>query len=223
MSLSRERLLDVAGETGFRPETLEKLIRLAELLSDIGRHPLLSKALALKGGTALNLFFGPPRRLSVDLDFNYIAHLDRQQMMQERPEVERALTLIGQAQGYQVQRSSDEHAGRKLFLTFDATNGTRDRVEVDLNFLFRLPLTPVHTLAMWQPGDLPRPKACIVGIEELVAGKLCALMDRAMPRDLFDTTRLPELARDVWAGPRLRKSVSAESRMRWSSENYGPC
>ncbi len=69
MRLDRTRLIDLAASTGFRQETLEKVDRLIGLLDDVNRHPLLSRVLALKGGTALNLGFGPPSRLSVDLDF----------------------------------------------------------------------------------------------------------------------------------------------------------
>jgi predicted nucleotidyltransferase component of viral defense system len=71
MSPDRESILALSSDTGFRPETLEKVIRLGELLADVTRHPLLSRVLVLKGGTAINLFFGEPRRLSVDLDFNW--------------------------------------------------------------------------------------------------------------------------------------------------------
>ena len=92
MNLSAEYLDELAADTGFRPETLEKVIRLGELAADIGRHPLLSRVLALKGGTALNLMFGAPARLSVDLDFNYIGHEDRAHAQADRPEVERAVT-----------------------------------------------------------------------------------------------------------------------------------
>jgi len=68
MSVSRETLAAASAESGFRPETLEKVVRLGQLAGDIARQPVLSRALALKGGTALNLCFGPPRRLSVDLE-----------------------------------------------------------------------------------------------------------------------------------------------------------
>jgi hypothetical protein len=50
MNLSAEHIQGLAAETGFRAETLEKVIRLGELAADIGRHPLLSRVLALKGG-----------------------------------------------------------------------------------------------------------------------------------------------------------------------------
>lgn len=143
MNLNAEYVERVAVETGFRPETLEKVIRLGELAADIERHPLLSRVLALKGGTALNLLFGPPAWLSVDVDFNYIGQADRAGMQEERPEVERAIEIVGRGQGYQIQRSRDAHAGRKVYLSYTSAAGTRDRIEVDLNFLFRIPLGDV--------------------------------------------------------------------------------
>jgi predicted nucleotidyltransferase component of viral defense system len=57
----------------------------------------------LKGGTALNLFLGPPKRLSVDLDFNYVGQLDRQEAAKARPAVEENLERIARAQGHAVQ------------------------------------------------------------------------------------------------------------------------
>ena len=43
-------------QTGFRPEILEKVIRLMDLLNAIFTDDYLASRLALKGGTALNLF-----------------------------------------------------------------------------------------------------------------------------------------------------------------------
>lgn len=48
MNLSAEHIEKLATETGFRPETLEKVIRLGEFAADVGRHPLLSRVLALR-------------------------------------------------------------------------------------------------------------------------------------------------------------------------------
>ena len=62
MRLSREGLQREAAATGFRPEVLEKVFLLLDLPEAVSRHPGLSGKLALKGGTALNLFlFGTPR------------------------------------------------------------------------------------------------------------------------------------------------------------------
>jgi hypothetical protein len=205
MNLSAEHIAGLAAEAGFRPETLEKVIRLGEFAADVGRHPLLSRVLALKGGTALNLMFGSPARLSVDLDFNYIRQVDRAGMQADRPEVERAIVIIGEGQGYRVQQSRDAHAGRKIYLSYASSAGTPDRIEVDLNFLFRMPLGEVTTRPLWQPPGVVRPEIRVVPLEELFTGKLRATLDRAMPRDLFDTIRLPGYAADMWGSQRLRR------------------
>jgi len=205
MNLSAEHIAGLAAETGFRPETLEKVIRLGEFAADVGRHPLLSRVLALKGGTAFNLMFGSPARLSVDLDFNYIRQVDRAGMQADRPEVERAIVIIGEGQGYRVQQSRDAHAGRKIYLSYASSAGTPDRIEIDLNFLFRMPLGRVTTRPLWQPPGVVRPEIRVVPLEELFTGKLRATLDRAMPRDLFDTIRLPGYAADMWGSRRLRR------------------
>jgi len=105
MNVDRATIARQAADTGFRPEILEKVIRLGGLLADIARHPLLSRVFALKGGTGLNLFFGAPRRLSVDLDFNFIGTPDRADMLAQRPEVERAVEVIATGHRYQIQRA----------------------------------------------------------------------------------------------------------------------
>lgn len=206
MNLSAEHIDGLAMESGFRPETLEKVIRLGEMVADIGRHPLLSRVLVLKGGTALNLMFGAPARLSVDLDFNYIGYEDRAKMQADRAEVERATAIIGEGQGYRVQQSRDAHAGRKIYFSYTSSLGTPDRIEVDLNFLFRIPLGEVTTRLLWQPPGITNPKVRVVPLEELFTGKLRATLDRAMPRDLFDTIRLPGYAADDWDTLRLRRT-----------------
>ena len=83
--LSRERLLTEAASTGFRPEVLEKVFQLLNLLESLRSHPFLKGRLVLKGGTALNLFYFNVPRLSVDIDLNYVGAVDRETMLLERP------------------------------------------------------------------------------------------------------------------------------------------
>jgi predicted nucleotidyltransferase component of viral defense system len=211
MSPDRESILALSSDTGFRSETLEKVIRLGEFMSDVTRHPLLSRVLVLKGGTAINLFFGEPRRLSVDLDFNYVGRLDREEMRADRPEVERALETIATGRGYRIQRSPEEAGGRKWFLAYRNAGGTQDRIEVDVNFLFRLSLSAPAIRSMWLPSGLDRPTASVVGLEELTSGKLLAFLDRVAPRDVYDTAQLPELMPDLWPSKRFRKIFIALS------------
>jgi predicted nucleotidyltransferase component of viral defense system len=60
-----------AEATGFRAEALEKVLWLLDLLEGFRSHPFLKSRMALKGGTALNLFVFEVPRLSVDIDLNY--------------------------------------------------------------------------------------------------------------------------------------------------------
>lgn len=195
----RRELLRLAAGTGFEPPTLEKVLRLAEVLDEIARHRRLSRALTLKGGTALNLFFGPPRRLSVDLDFNYVAELERDKAAKERPGIEDDVERIGRALGYAVQRSADAHAGRKFYLTFRRTlDEIRDRIEIDINFLHRQRLRPSALRRMWQPGDAPACEFPVSSFDELAAGKLIALLDRTAPRDAWDAAHLSRISGGEW-------------------------
>ena len=100
MNPSREYLQDCSIQTGYQIAPLEKVVRLGEMAGDITRHPFLGKVLALKGGTVLNLCFGPPKRLSVDLDFNYIGNLEREKMLEDRPRVEEAIFELSKRRGY---------------------------------------------------------------------------------------------------------------------------
>jgi len=64
--------------------------------------------------------------------------------------------------------------------------GSPDRIEVDLNYLFRVPLAEPERRPAWTPDpDFPC-EARIVSREEVMAGKLLALLDRVAARDLYD-------------------------------------
>jgi predicted nucleotidyltransferase component of viral defense system len=118
---SRECLERLGAETGCGPDTLEAVLRLERLLTRLRHHPFLGDRLALKGGTALNLFLGGPvPRLSVDLDLNYVRPIAREEMLREKPEVERALRLLADGDRYRLQWGRDEHAGRKIYLWYRA-------------------------------------------------------------------------------------------------------
>ena len=72
MSLTPQELAREATATGFGAEPLKKVFRLMALLDALGSHPFLKTRIALKGGTALNLFYFDVPRLSVDIDLNYV-------------------------------------------------------------------------------------------------------------------------------------------------------
>lgn len=200
MRWTRRELLRFAAETGFEASSLEKVARLEEVLTAVAEHPRVSQSLVLKGGTALNLFFGSPSRLSVDLDLNYVGRVERDRMLEEKPRIEADLERIARERGYALQRSRDTHAGRTFFLSFRrAVDGLPDRVELDVNFLHRQCLLEPERRRMWSPESAsPGPEFVVLSFDELAAGKLIALLDRAAPRDAWDATILTELAGGSW-------------------------
>ena len=187
---SIESLEAEALSTGFRVEMLEKAVRMMGVLEGVRAHPLLRDRLALKGGTALNLFVFDVPRLSVDIDLNYVGAEDREEMLKERPAVEQALEAVFGRENLLVRGKPREHAGGKWWLRYGSARGRGGTLELDVNFMHRVPLWPLlrrdsRRVGCWDARDV-----LMMDIHELVAGKLCALLSRRHPRDVFDSHRL---------------------------------
>jgi predicted nucleotidyltransferase component of viral defense system len=186
MKVSREKLRGEAQLTGFRPEVLEKAIHLLSLLEGLRSHPFLKGRFALKGGTAINLFLFDLPRLSVDIDLNYIGATERTRMEEERPKVEQAVQAVCSREGLHVIRLPGDHAGGKWRLRYDSALGEGGNLELDLNFMFRVPLWPVEPLDSRPLGTYRATGIPVLDFHELAAGKLAALLARSASRDLFD-------------------------------------
>ncbi len=186
MKISPEKLAVEAEATGFRPDVLGKAAQLLGLLDALRSHPFLKGKLVLKGGTALNLFLFDVPRLSVDIDLNYVGAEDRDGMLAERPKIEQAVQAVIAREGFTVRRMPEEHAGGKWSLRYGNGPGGGGNLEVDLNFMFRVPLWPLtirdsYSVGPWRATEIP-----VLNQHELAAGKLAALLSRRQARDLFD-------------------------------------
>jgi len=133
----------VAGETGFLPGTIEKVVRLMSLFDGFNAHPFLRSRLALKGGTAINLFSDNVPRLSVDIDLNYIRSPHLEGMRAERPQLEQAIQDVCRREDIAVRHVPVGHAGGKWRLAYSDSEGNPGSLELDINFLLRTPLWPV--------------------------------------------------------------------------------
>jgi len=190
MKLSRERLVYDSAASGFRPEILEKVIHLLSLLEAMQGHPYLKNRLALKGGTALNLFLFDLPRLSVDIDLNYIGARDRATMLAERPLVEQAISAVCSREGFSTARVPDDHAGGKWRLRYESVLGQGGTLEVDLNYMLRIPLWPCVAMESHAIGSFKEVNFPVLDEHELAAGKIAALLARHAARDLFDVHQL---------------------------------
>lgn len=186
MRPSAEYLRQEAGRTGFRPEILEKVFRLLNLLEALRRHPYLSSRVVLKGGTALNLFIFDVPRLSVDIDLNYIGALERETMLAEREPFEQALEAVAGRLGLRLERAPIAHAGGKWRLRYESAFGQGGTLELDVNYMYRIPLWSAQPLDSKPIGGRQVHAIPVLDVHELAGGKLAALFSRRAGRDLFD-------------------------------------
>ncbi len=186
----------VAAETDFRPEMVEKVLRLRGILDRLDRHELTRGAWVLKGGTALNLIHLDVPRLSVDIDVNFVGSADVTGMRQARPDFERALTACCEREGCAVRRAPTEHAGGKFRLRYPSVLGGSQKLEVDVSYVARVPMWSAERRAMrFPPGSAQ--EVPTLTLEELAGGKFAALLQRTAVRDAYDAANLLEVDPDL--------------------------
>jgi len=190
MEIFNSELQLQANKTGFHADILEKVWRLLSILDKINKDSYLKQRLALKGGTALNLFFFNIPRLSVDIDLNYVGAFDTEEMLTDRPVLEAALEEVFRKEGMKIQRIPKKHAGGKWTLRYPSVISGFKNLEVDLNFMFRVPLWEIREKSSFLLGQQQIHKISLFNEYELAAGKLIAFFSRRASRDLFDTHHL---------------------------------
>ena len=198
------RIRQVATATGFREEIVEKVLYLEAILDQLCRHPDLEGKWTLKGGTALNLFWMDVPRLSADIDINYVGEADLAGMQAERSRFEAAVSACCEREGCAVRRRPSEHAGGKLHLRYAGGIGGAGSLELDLNFLQRLPLFPVEHREPRFPPQAELRAVPLLSLAETAAGKFAALVTRRAARDAFDAWQLLERVPDLLGRPELR-------------------
>ena len=160
------------------------LIRLLPVVST-------ESAFALKGGTAINLFYREMPRLSVDIDLAYLPIEDRATSLKAIDDAfDRITSQINKLPGVNARRIAGGGAGDTRILA------NADSVTV------KIETSPVMRGATSEPR-LMRTNAAvedafgfvatsILAFEDIYAGKLHAALDRQHPRDLFDVKLLYE-------------------------------
>ena len=86
--------------TAERQEHRELYELLIDILDAFGADTLIGPRVALKGGTALNVFHSDLDRLSVDIDVNYVGAIDKEQMDADRPGLEDRIERLMESKGY---------------------------------------------------------------------------------------------------------------------------
>ncbi|MGE6608336.1 nucleotidyl transferase AbiEii/AbiGii toxin family protein [Halomonas sp. NPDC076908] len=160
------------------------------LLVRILPHVAKEDVFALKGGTAINLFYRDLPRLSVDIDLTYLPVKDRNDSLYEiNDAMDRiAAAIEGSIAGAKTQRIKGGGGGATRLLT--RMGGAEIKIET----------SPVTRGVVHDPETLSVSEVVadefgyadmqIVSFEDLFGGKLHAALDRQHPRDLFDVKLL---------------------------------
>lgn len=203
MERSRDEIKTLAVNLGVRADVLEKVVRLLDVLRRLQEDEDVRMAYALKGGTALNVFWLALPRLSVDIDINFVAAVSPGELAERRPIFEQRVMLACQLAGCRALRSPGQHAGGKYRLRFASLFGGEQNLELDISYVARVPLF-----------DLIQRKAVLPGFEgnfvvtyklqELAAGKFSALVSRTVARDRYDAVGLLQREPALLEDPEFR-------------------
>lgn len=220
---SKEYLEKLHRRTGFPAESLQKQMTLVDLLREMSRHPFLGKKFALKGGTAINLFWFSLPRLSVDIDLNYVANADRDIMLKDRPVLEKEFKKLIESRGISVEHApTDEHAGGKWRLRAPSAFGGNFTLEIDLNYIMRIPVLGIHRMQPYKLDEDYSFDFNSVAFEELFGGKIKALLERSAARDLYDVSMLSQtsLKYDLSGLRRISILFGVTSKQDWREMDF---
>lgn len=162
-------------------------IKQVELLLQILPYIAKENCLALKGGTAINMFVRDLPRLSVDIDLTYLPFDDRDEALNN---ISNALLRIKEHLYATMpeltfsQQTQTETNETKLICQ---RHNTQVKIEVNTvmrGHIFPAKLLPVRDIVQSQFGKFAAIQ--VLSTAELYGGKICAALDRQHPRDLFD-------------------------------------
>ena len=184
---TKSQLAEKANELNFVRDTLEKVLRLSEILNYLNTNPLMKEYLVLKGGTAINLTVFNLPRLSVDIDLDFAQNLSRDSMMSTRERIREDIKIYMSTQGYAISpRSKAYHSLDSFVFTYTNLGGMNDNIKIEINYSLRAHIFEPVLRKISVPGVDANALIKTLPPMELYAAKINALIGRAAARDLYD-------------------------------------
>ena len=210
-SFTKKELRVMMETTGYPMASIEKTMRLLELLKAINADAFLGENLTLKGGTAINIIhYREIPRLSVDLDFDLARNTQKEEMLKIKDEVSSRIRDMAESMGYFLSAPRPNYAIHQTELYYKSATGNRDKIKLDVNCLSRCHVyEPIVREARnpFLPEDVFPVR--MLSEYELFGAKLKALLERNTPRDIFDAYTLEQkgLYRDEESITLIRKCI----------------
>lgn len=162
------------------------LVQILPLLNDFS-------CFALKGGTAINLFYRDMPRLSVDIDLVYLPIRERKASLGD---ISKNLKKLGATIKSNIKEVTVQH------LPLDDNLFISKLIVIVENAVVKIEVSPVLRGTVYKPQFMRISSTVekvigfaqvnVVSFEDLFAGKIVATLDRQHPRDLFDVKLLFE-------------------------------
>lgn len=186
-SFSKKDIIKYAKEYKVNKGTLERVLRLVDILKFINEYEEIKGKLALKGGTSINLAYYNYLRLSVDIDLDYIGSLDKDIMLKDRTIIEKSILRYVESNNmqYRPDKSRKTHALDSFVFNYNNYFNSSDMLKIEINYMNR-----VH-LFECEYKQITLPMASDVNILslnkfDLFASKMNALIYRTTIRDIYD-------------------------------------
>lgn len=183
-------LTNIAQYNKFNRDTLEKVLRLSELLKLFNENEEFRGKYVLKGGTAINLCLFDFPRLSVDIDMNFNFNSSKEEMLEMRELHRKLISAFVALDGYTIDpKSRFTFSLDSYLLKYTNVAGSRDNIKIELNYSNRVQiLEPVNYKLNSKIID--NESILALNKVELYGSKIAALIGRTTARDVFDVFQL---------------------------------
>ncbi len=185
-----------ARKMAVRDTQIEKDYILTWILFGISKHERLSKILAFKGGTVLKKVYFEHYRYSEDLDFTLLD--DNHSNEEIFGDFQQLFGLVKEEANIAFQLAEDsEHESGSINFYISYTGplggvGVNKKVKIDITRKEVLEFEPLLKPVFIHYSDLEAFDILSYPLEEVLIEKMCALMGRTQPRDLYDLWYLLE-------------------------------
>ena len=190
--IPQAELQKIANKKKVRDKQIEKDYILSWILHGMSQKSFLKNNLVFKGGTALKKFYFQDYRFSEDLDFTLVdCGINPEEIIDN---FKQTFSFVKQKSNISLEIKNHElskHGDLQFFIDYvgplKGGIGTRD-VKVDVTYN-EIVINETQLLPMFcEYSDLLNTKTIlpVYSLKEVFIEKLCALIDRTQPRDLYD-------------------------------------
>ena len=181
----------IANRLGLRDTQIEKDYVIGWILKGISNKEFLKSKLLFKGGTALRKIYFPEYRLSEDLDFTYQG--DDYKIEDIRNDFKSIIEWAKKEVriNLEIQDETEHQTGNYNFY-FSYIGplggvGANKSIKVDIANDEKLCNDPIEKIVHNEYSDLTEEfKILSYSLEEIISEKMRSLMQRTLPRDLYD-------------------------------------